>query len=117
MSNDVPAMWMRGGTSKGLYFLKNDLPSNKVERDKFLLSIFGSPDRLQINGIGGGNPLTSKVAIISKSKKPDAKIDYLFLQVSVDNTLVSDMRSLPKYLSWHSSFRYRARTCKTKIWP
>ena len=61
-------MWMRGGTSKGLYFLKEDIPSNKKERDNFLLSVFGSPDTLQINGIGGGTPLHLKVAIVSKSK-------------------------------------------------
>ena len=79
MSKGVPAMWMRGGTSKGLYFLKEDIPSSKEERDNFLLSVFGSPDALQINGIGGGNPLTSKVAIVSKSEKTDVDVDYLFL--------------------------------------
>ena len=56
MSKGVPAMWMRGGTSKGLYFLKEDIPSSKEERDNFLLSVFGSPDALQINGIGGKKP-------------------------------------------------------------
>jgi len=114
MSNDVPAMWMRGGTSKGLYFLKNDLPSNRIERDKFLLSIFGSPDRLQINGIGGGNPLTSKVAIVSKSKKPDADIDYLFLQVSVDNTLVSDSQNCGNILAGIAPFAIERGLIKPK---
>ena len=114
MSSDVPAMWMRGGTSKGLYFLKNDLPSNKVERDKFLLSIFGSPDRLQINGIGGGNPLTSKVAIVSKSKKPDVDIDYLFLQVSVDNTLVSDTQNCGNILAGIAPFAIERGLVKPK---
>jgi 4-oxalomesaconate tautomerase len=114
MSSDVPAMWMRGGTSKGLYFLKNDLPSNKVERDEFLLSIFGSPDKLQINGIGGGNPLTSKVAIVSKSKKPDVDIDYLFLQVSVDNTLVSDTQNCGNILAGIAPFAIERGLVKPK---
>ena len=59
-------MWMRGGTSKGLYFLKDDIPTDIAKRENFLLSVFGSPDNLQINGVGGGSPLTSKVAIVSK---------------------------------------------------
>ena len=69
MSEGTPAMWMRGGTSKGLYFLKEDIPNDIAKREDFLLSVFGSPDNLQINGVGGGNPLTSKVAIVSKSKR------------------------------------------------
>ena len=99
MSNGVSAMWMRGGTSKGLYFLKDDIPSDKKERDKFLLSVFGSPDKLQINGVGGGSPLTSKVAIVSKSKKQNVDVEYLFLQVSVDEALVSDMQNCGNILA------------------
>ena len=79
-------MWMRGGTSKGLYFLKSDIPADIDKRGAFLLSVFGSPDKLQINGVGGGNPLASKVAIVSKSKRPNIDVDYLFLQVAVDNS-------------------------------
>ena len=56
MSEGTPAMWMRGGTSKGLYFLKKDIPNDIAKREDFLLSVFGSPDNLQINGVGGGNP-------------------------------------------------------------
>jgi 4-oxalomesaconate tautomerase len=81
---------MRGGTSKGLYFLKDDLPSDVGLRDAVLMAAMGSPDERQIDGMGGAHPLTSKVAIISPSSRPDADVDYLFLQVFVDQALVSD---------------------------
>ena len=61
--NGVPCMWMRGGTSKGGYFLADDMPKDKRKRDALLLSIMGSPDERQIDGMGGANPLTSKVAV------------------------------------------------------
>lgn len=82
-------MWMRGGTSKGGYFLSNDLPSDESERTAILLRIMGSPDSRQIDGMGGADPLTSKVAIVSKSVRPGIDVDYLFLQVVVDQSLVS----------------------------
>ena len=78
MSNGIPAMWMRGGTSKGGYFLYQDLPEDKMERDALLLRIMGSPDLRQIDGMGGADPLTSKVAIVRKSKRSGVDIDYLF---------------------------------------
>jgi 4-oxalomesaconate tautomerase len=84
----IPAVMMRGGTSKGPYFLKSDLPADLETRDKVLLSVMGSPDVRQIDGIGGADPLTSKVAIVSNSARPDADIDFLFAQVSVDKALV-----------------------------
>jgi 4-oxalomesaconate tautomerase len=80
---------MRGGTSKGAYFLAEDLPADADERDELLLRIMGSPDPRQIDGIGGGHPLTSKVAVISPATRPDADVDYLFLQVVVDHAEVS----------------------------
>lgn len=89
MSDGIPCLWMRGGTSKGAYFLASDLPENETERDQLLLRIMGSPDVRQIDGIGGADPLTSKVAIISKSTRGDADVDYLFLQIYVDDALVS----------------------------
>lgn len=85
----IPCLWMRGGTSKGAYFLAADLPDDPAERDGLLLRVMGSPDARQIDGIGGADPLTSKVAILSPSSRPDADVDYLFLQVSVDRPLVS----------------------------
>jgi 4-oxalomesaconate tautomerase len=81
---------MRGGTSKGAYFLASDLPADPAARDALLLRIMGSPDPRQIDGIGGADPLTSKVAILSPSSRDDADVDYLFLQVFVDKPLVSD---------------------------
>ena len=83
-------LWMRGGTSKGAYLLAADLPADPAGRDALLLRIMGSPDPRQIDGIGGGDPLTSKVALLSPATRPDADVDYLFLQVFVDRALVSD---------------------------
>ncbi|MFV0299814.1 MAG: 4-oxalomesaconate tautomerase, partial [Paracoccus sp. (in: a-proteobacteria)] len=85
----IPCLWMRGGTSKGAYFLASDLPPDQAERDALLLRVMGSPDPRQIDGIGGADPLTSKVAILAPSSRADADVDYLFLQVFVDQPLVS----------------------------
>ena len=98
-SNGVPCMWMRGGTSKGGYFLASDLPPAGPDRDALLLSVMGSPDPRQIDGMGGADPLTSKVAIISKSKREGVDVDYLFLQVAVDRPLVSDAQNCGNILS------------------
>lgn len=87
MSDGVRCMWMRGGTSKGGYFLAEDLPR---DRDAFLMRIMGSPDARQIDGMGGADPLTSKVAVVRKSDRAGVDVDYLFLQVAVDQALVSD---------------------------
>lgn len=89
----VPTMAMRGGTSKGLFFLRDNLPTDRTERDELLLSLMGSPDPRQIDGLGGAHPLTSKVAVVGPSTTPDADIEYLFLQVSVDQALVSDRQN------------------------
>ena len=97
--NGIPCLWMRGGTSKGAYFLAEDMPSDTAERDRLLLSIMGSPDPRQIDGIGGADPLTSKVAILSKSSRADADVDYLFLQVFVDRALVSDAQGCGNILA------------------
>jgi 4-oxalomesaconate tautomerase len=88
MQPGIRCMLMRGGTSKGVYFLAQDLPSNVAERDDLLLRIMGSPDPRQIDGVGGAHPLTSKVAIVSMSSLPDADIDFLFAQVNVQEALV-----------------------------
>ncbi len=79
---------MRGGTSKGAYFLASDLPQDEAARDALLLSIMGSPDPRQIDGIGGADPLTSKVAIVERSARPGIDVDYLFAQVFVDEARV-----------------------------
>ena len=95
----VPCMWMRGGTSKGGYFLASDLPSDLVGRDTFLLSAMGSPDPRQIDGMGGANPLTSKVAVVKKSTRPGIDVDYLFLQVFVDQPVVTDAQNCGNILA------------------
>jgi len=97
-------MLMRGGTSKGAYFLADDLPSDPVERDDLLLRIMGSPDPRQIDGIGGGHPLTSKVAVVSGSRGPEADVDYLFLQVAVDAAMVSDAQTCGNLLAGVGAF-------------
>jgi 4-oxalomesaconate tautomerase len=100
MSEDgVPVMWIRGGTSKGGYFLKGDLPADHAARDAFLLRAMGSPDLLQIDGMGGADPLTSKVAVVSKSARSGIDVDYLFLQVFVDTALVSDQQNCGNILA------------------
>ncbi len=84
----IPAVFMRGGTSRGLMFHKKDLPNDKAKISEYLLKIMGSPDIRQINGMGGGTSVTSKVCIISKSLEKDVDIDYLFAQVEVDRSYV-----------------------------
>jgi 4-oxalomesaconate tautomerase len=84
----IPCTLMRGGTSKGPFFLATDLPGDVPTRDRVLLAAMGSPDPRQIDGVGGADPLTSKVAIVSRSSRPGIDVDYLFAQVSVDRPLV-----------------------------
>lgn len=84
----IPCLMIRGGTSKGAYFLADDLPSDLAARDHVLLAAMGSPDPRQIDGIGGADSLTSKVAIIRQSARPGIDVDYLFAQVVVDEPRV-----------------------------
>jgi 4-oxalomesaconate tautomerase len=90
---------MRGGTSKGGYFLAEDLPRDVATRDAFLLDVMGSPDKLQIDGMGGADPLTSKVAVVSRSSRPGVDVDYLFLQVFVDKPIVTDAQNCGNILA------------------
>jgi len=90
---------MRGGTSKGGYFLASDLPADTAERDAFLLRVMGSPDPRQIDGMGGADPLTSKVAVVRKSTREGIDVDYLFLQVFVDQAIVSDAQNCGNILA------------------
>jgi 4-oxalomesaconate tautomerase len=92
-------MWMRGGTSKGGYFLKQDLPADVAERDAFLLRVMGSPDPRQIDGMGGADPLTSKVAVVTGSSRDGIDVDYLFLQVFVDQAIVTDAQNCGNILA------------------
>jgi len=99
MSDGIRCMWMRGGTSKGGYFLKEDLPADTAARDAALLRVMGSPDPRQIDGMGGADPLTSKVAVVAKSQRPGIDVDYLFLQVFVDQAIVTDAQNCGNILA------------------
>jgi 4-oxalomesaconate tautomerase len=99
MSDGIPCMWMRGGTSKGGYFLAADLPADPAARDAALLGIMGSPDPRQIDGMGGADPLTSKVAVVRRSDRPGVDVDYLFLQVFVDQPIVTDAQNCGNILA------------------
>jgi 2-methylaconitate cis-trans-isomerase PrpF len=84
----IPCVIQRGGTSKGIYLHEKDLPADPELRSRVILSIFGSPDRRQIDGLGGADPLTSKVAIISPSKRKDADVDYTFGAIDITEPIV-----------------------------
>lgn len=88
MQTRIPCVLMRGGTSRGPYFLASDLPSDPALRDAVLLAALGSPHPMQVDGIGGAQTLTSKVAIVSRSPLPGVDVDYLFAQVDVAREIV-----------------------------
>lgn len=95
----IPCIWMRGGTSKGAFFLAADLPADAPARDDLLLRIMGTPDPQQIDGLGGGTSLTSKVAAVSPSNRPGIDVDYLFLQLGVADQTVSDKQNCGNILA------------------
>lgn len=97
--NGVRCLLMRGGTSKGAYFLAADLPADPAERDDLLLRVMGTPDPRQIDGIGGAHPLTSKVAVISPSTSDESDVDYMFLQLGVEEATVSDRQNCGNLLA------------------
>ncbi len=104
MSESVRVMWMRGGTSKGAYFLASDLPDDVAARDAVLLRVMGSPDVRQIDGMGGADPLTSKVAVVAPSAREGVDVDYLFLQVFVDQPIVTDAQNCGNILAGVGGF-------------
>jgi hypothetical protein len=85
----LPLMIMRGGTSRGAYILEKDMPEDRNDWDRVLLRLMGSPDKKQIDGLGGAQSVTSKVAILKRSEREDADVDYTFAQVSIDKPIVS----------------------------
>ncbi len=100
----VRATLMRGGSSKGLYFLGSDLPTDREMRDAILLASYGSPDARQVDGIGGADPLTSKAAIVSKSQRDDADVEYTFCQVGIEDPAVSTGGNCGNMLSGVGAF-------------
>jgi 4-oxalomesaconate tautomerase len=95
----IRCMMMRGGTSKGAFFVESDLPSRDEERDQLLMKIMGTPDPRQIDGMGGAHPLTSKVAIASSTDEEDTDVEYLFLQLGVDQPMVTDRQNCGNLLA------------------
>jgi 4-oxalomesaconate tautomerase len=108
-SAGIRCMLMRGGTSKGLYFVAADLPEAAEERDSLLLRIMGSGHPLHIDGLGGANPLTAKVAIVSPSQHDDADIDYLFLQLGVEQATITDKQNCGNILAGVGPFAVERR--------
>jgi len=97
--NTIPCTLIRGGTSKGTYYLDSDLPADPAAREEALLRIMGSPDARQIDGVGGAHPLTSKVAIIKKSARKGIDVDYFFVQVVVDEARTSTAQNCGNILA------------------
>ncbi|MFJ7354085.1 4-oxalomesaconate tautomerase [Phyllobacterium sp. NPDC097923] len=109
----IPCVLMRGGTSKGPFFLASDLPSDPQQRDQILLSVMGSGHPLQIDGIGGGNPVTSKVAIVGPSTVTGADVDYLFAQVRIDQQMVDTSPNCGNMLAAVGPFAIEAGLVRT----
>jgi 4-oxalomesaconate tautomerase len=95
----VRCTMLRGGTSRGLYLEAQDLPLDPAARDDLLLRLMGTPDPRQIDGLGGATTLTSKVAVVSPSDDPELDVDYLFLQLGVDKSTVSDRQNCGNILA------------------
>lgn len=119
----IPCSVLRGGTSKGLYFHARDLPDDTATRDAVLLAAMGAPDVREIDGMGGAHPLTSKVAIVKKSSRADADVDYLFLQVWPDRAEVSDNQNCGNLLAGVGPFAleeglisFQGDTTNVRIW-
>lgn len=104
MSGGIRCMLMRGGTSRGAYFVAADLPAGFLDHNELWLDVMGTPHPLQVDGIGGGHPLTSKVAVIAPPTRPDADVDYLFLQVGVTEPVVSSGQNCGNLLAGVAPF-------------
>ncbi|MDP7392867.1 MAG: PrpF domain-containing protein, partial [Alphaproteobacteria bacterium] len=128
MSDPIHCTILRGGTSKGVYLKEGDLPADPDEREKTILAIFGSPDRRQIDGLGGADPLTSKVCIVGPPPEDDpraegAHLSYTFGQVEIDEPVV-DFRSLCGNLTsgvgafaiWENMVQPTSPITKVRIW-
>ena len=114
MQTRIPCVLMRGGTSRGPYFLASDLPDDAAQRDAVLLAAMGSPHPLQIDGIGGTNSLSSKVAIVSLSSEPGVDVDYLFAQVSVADATVDTRPNCGNMLAGVGPFAIEAGLVKAQ---
>lgn len=114
MQTPIPCVVMRGGTSKGPFFLASDLPDQEGLRNKVLLSIMGSPDRRQIDGLGGGDSLTSKVVLVSASNRPGIDVEYLFAQIGTDTEMVDTSANCGNMLAGVGPFAIEKGLVKAK---
>ncbi|MBE9603798.1 4-oxalomesaconate tautomerase [Acetobacteraceae bacterium H6797] len=112
MQTRIPCVLMRGGTSRGPYFLASDLPADEAQRDAVLLAAMGSPHPLQIDGIGGTSSLSSKVAIVSPSSEPGVDVEYLFAQVSITDATVDTRPNCGNMLAGVGPFAIEAGLVK-----
>src|SRR5215213_1395095 len=99
MNKPIPCVLMRAGTSRGPFFLREWLPEDDLTRDQALIGAIGASDLLQLDGVGGGSSLNSKVAIVSRSKEPGCDVDYLFAQVGVGQQSVDTRPNCGNMLS------------------
>ena len=104
MNRVIPCVLMRAGTSRGPFFLREWLPADDAARDEALIGAIGASDLLQVDGVGGGSTLTSKVAIVSKSAQPGCDVDYLFAQVGVGQKSVDTRPNCGNMLSGVAPF-------------
>ena len=116
----VPCVLMRAGTSRGPFFLREWLPEGDAARDEALIGAIGASDLLQVDGVGGGSTLTSKVAIVSKSAQPGCDVDYLFAQVGVGDKSVDTRPNCGNMLSGVAPFAIeqglvRAQAGQTRV--
>jgi len=109
MQKAIKTMLMRGGTSKGPFFLADNLPADIAQRDRVLLAVMGSPDKRQIDGLGGSNPLTSKVGIVSTGTDPGVDLNFLFAQVLVDKAVVDTIPNCGNMLAAFQNLQPKTR--------
>lgn len=114
MITRIPAYLYRGGTSKGPLILASDLPADRRTLDAVLLAAMGSPHKRQIDGIGGAETLTSKIAVVSRSERPGIDVDYLFVQVNPESDVVDYSSNCGNMLSAVGPFSIEMGLVKTK---
>jgi len=114
MQHPIPCLFMRGGTSRGPFFLESDLPIDERARDQVLLAVMGSPDLRQIDGLGGADPLTSKVGIVRPGRTPGVDLEFLFAQVSVKEARIDTTPNCGNMLAAVGPFGLETGLCAAR---
>ncbi len=114
MQHPIPCLFMRGGTSRGPFFLESDLPIDERARDQVLLAVMGSPDLRQIDGLGGADPLTSKVGIVRPCRTPGVDLEFLFAQVSVKEARIDTTPNCGNMLAAVGPFGLETGLCAAR---